>query len=189
MSGWRGPQEAEGHPSRHAWLRGVPDILWAPLVAGGLVLLAGAASVASGLPWLFASLGPTAYLQAEDPKQHASRLYNVAVGHLIGLLAGYFSVWVLGVAQQPSVFVEGVTTPPRAYAAALSVGLTVAGTLLARASHPPAAATTMLIALGVLRPTAADAGAIVVGVAIVGLAGEFLRRLRLRGACGDGVGQ
>ncbi len=48
-----------------------------------------------------------------------------------------------------------------------------------RASHPPASATTLLIALGGFQPTVHDLLTIVIVVCIVALIGEFLRRVRL----------
>jgi len=63
----------------------VPDIIWAPLATGAIVLIPGVVGLAAGRPWLFPSLGPTAYLQATQPQHPTSRFYNVLVGHLIGI--------------------------------------------------------------------------------------------------------
>jgi hypothetical protein len=73
------------HPVQGAWPRKPIDGIWAPLVSGALVLLAGGLGLLAGERiWLFASLGPTAYLLAEDPEEPSSRSYNNAiVSHLI----------------------------------------------------------------------------------------------------------
>ncbi|HEY0780661.1 MAG TPA: hypothetical protein VGD56_22075 [Gemmatirosa sp.] len=51
---------------------------------------------------------------------------------------------------------------------------------MTRSSHPPAAATTLLVSLGGFRPTLHDASAVCAGVVIVTLAGEALRFVHAR---------
>jgi CBS-domain-containing membrane protein len=63
-------------------------------------------------------------------------------------------------------------------AATLAIGLTALAGIILRASHPPAAATTLLVALGAIS-TASQILATIVGVLIVAVAGEFIRRYRL----------
>ena len=58
-------QAGLGPVRRHSWYE--RDQAWGVLMAGGLMLLAGAVGVLAGQPWLFPSLGPTAFLQAETP--------------------------------------------------------------------------------------------------------------------------
>jgi CBS-domain-containing membrane protein len=50
--------------------------------------------------------------------------------------------------------------------------------LLLRALHPPAGATTLLVALGALQ-TKTDALNVIIGVLIIAAAGEMLRLIRL----------
>ncbi|MBI3803108.1 MAG: HPP family protein [Nitrospirae bacterium] len=64
-------------------------------------------------------------------------------------------------------------------AAVLATGLMLLGVLLLRASHPPAAATTLLVALGGFKVSLHTLTVVVSGVLIVALVGEGLRRLRL----------
>jgi CBS-domain-containing membrane protein len=49
-----------------------------------------------------------------------------------------------------------------------------------KASHPPAAAITLLVALGGFKPTWQDAATIMIGVLIVAIAGAMLRHFRLK---------
>jgi uncharacterized membrane protein YfcA len=49
-----------------------------------------------------------------------------------------------------------------------------------RAYHPPAAATALLITLGVYRPTWSTMSSMMAGVIVVALVGEWLQRVRLR---------
>ena len=72
-------------------------------------------------------------------------------------------------------------TLSRALAAAFALILTLLGCLAVKASHPPAGATALLVALGSLS-SAAAALSLAVGAVLIGLIGEILRRLRLEGA-------
>jgi hypothetical protein len=70
-------------------------VFWATLGEGGLVLLLAAIGWATKQPLIFASLGPTAYELVEQPQLRSARAYNIIVGHLIGLGAGFFAVYLL----------------------------------------------------------------------------------------------
>src|SRR3954447_11712584 len=105
----------------------VPDLIWGPLTVGGLLLAVGLLGLAAGQPWLFPSLGPTAFLQAEKPGQASSRFYNTVVGHLVGLGAGMAAVSLLGASSAPGVLSSHELVPVRVWAAALSGALTMLG--------------------------------------------------------------
>jgi hypothetical protein len=141
------------------------------------MLLAGALGIVFNQVWLFPSLGPTAFLQTESPEQKTAQFYNTVAGHAVGLLAGLGAVLLLA-SGDPPVFVSHSLTWGRVLASVVAVALTSLGGLLLKAQHPPAAATTLLIALGGFRPTLHDVLAIVVGVLIVAVVGELFRRLR-----------
>ena len=155
----------------------VSDRVWAPL-ASGLLLVAGGAGLLLQQPLLFPSLGPTAFLQTETPDQPSARFYNVCVGHLLGLLSGFLTVWVFGLTHAPSVLSTHQLTPPRVWASAVAIALTLLLGLLLRASHPPAAATTLLASLGGFPPTWHAGLSVMSGVLIVAVLGEGLRRYR-----------
>ena len=72
----------------------VPDIVWGPFWEAVLILVAGITALWSGHPWLFSSLGPTAYEMAEKPEIRSARLYNVVIGHAVGVACGFASVAV-----------------------------------------------------------------------------------------------
>jgi len=158
----------------------IPDAVWAPLSAGALILVIGLIGLVAHQPLLFPSLGPTAFLQTETPDQPSSRPYNVIVGHLVGLLAGFLAVWVCQAAGAPSVLTTHELTAPRVWASVLAIVLTLLVGLLLRASHPPAAATTLLASLGGFPPTLRSTGTVMAGVLLVALLGEGLRRLRVK---------
>ncbi len=156
-----------------------PDAAWAPLSAGLLMLWVGLVGLALHQPLLFPSLGPTAFLLAETPDQPASRPYNTLVGHGAGLLAGLISVWVTGTAHAASVLATHDLTAPRALASVLAVVMTLLALTWLRAQHPPAAATTLLVALGGIQPTVHGVAVVVGGVLLLEALGEPLRRWRL----------
>jgi hypothetical protein len=155
------------------------ELLWATLGEGGLILVVAAISWLAKQPLIFASLGPTAYELVEQPRLRSARTYNVVVGHLIGLGAGFLSVYLLHAESSPNVLATGIVSPNRVWAIALAAALTTFVTLAMRASQPAALATTLLIALGSMQ-TRRDAVAIVVGVLIMAAIGEPLRLYRLK---------
>lgn len=172
-------RETQGETPRNerpTWT--MPDVVWGPLAVGALMAVAGLIGLAAGRPWLFPSLGPTAYLQAEVPGKPSSRFYNTVVGHLVGLAAGVAAVLLLGGDGAPPVLADKELSAVRVGAAVVASGLTMLGLALLKASHPPAAATTLLVALGGIGPTWSDAGNVVAGVVVVASFGEGVRYLR-----------
>jgi hypothetical protein len=157
------------------------EIVWAPLGGGLLMIAVGMSAWLAGMPWLIPSLGPTAYLQVENPAHPASRFYNTVVGHAIGLAAGLLAVFLLGAAEMPSVLGDHQIVLPRVWAAAIALALTILIGLLLKASHPPAGATTLLVALGAIK-TQSDFVNAAIGVLAIAIFGEVLRRLRLKTA-------
>jgi CBS-domain-containing membrane protein len=142
----------------------IPDALWGPAAVVALVGVVALASIAAGRPLLFPSLGPSAYLVAENPAHPTSRALNVVVGHLIGVGAAILALLAFG---------------PGGPASVLGIFLLIASAPFVRASHPPAAATTLLLTLGILKGVE-NVIALLVGVVIVAAVGELLRRVRLR---------
>lgn len=155
----------------------IPDPVWAPLAAGLLVLVTGAIGLLVGRPWLLPSLGPTAVLAAEMPGHPAARVWNTIVGHLGGLLAGFTALMLAGAFDDPVVMVDHVLTPQRVLASVAAIALTVLAGALLRASHPPAAATTLLVTLGALR-TLEDAVNLMAGVVVIAGLASVLREVR-----------
>ncbi|MFL5674133.1 MAG: HPP family protein, partial [Chloroflexota bacterium] len=135
-------------PKRLDDLASIPDAVWGPAIAGLLLLGVGALGLLVGKPWLLPSLGPTAVLVAVNAAHPTARAWNTFAGHLGGLLAGFAAVAVLGASTAPKVLGDGQLTSVRVLAGALAVALTIILGDLLRASHPPAAATALLVALG-----------------------------------------
>jgi CBS domain-containing membrane protein len=126
-------------------------------------------------PLIFPSLGATAFLIFETPMAEVGSPRNTMIGHTVGVLAGAFALAVFGLLNAPSAYVHGVT-PARAGAIALAVALTGGLLRVLRSAHPPAGATTIIVASGLLA-TAQDMLDIVIGVLLLTIAGWCLNRL------------
>jgi hypothetical protein len=173
-----GGQAAISMPKRLDAIAAIPDSIWAPAAAALILLAVGALGVVAGRPWLVPSLGPSAVLVAMMPAHPSARAWNTLVGHAGGLIAGFAAVALVGAANDPVVLATGTLTWPRVAAAVMAIALTLLIGIFLRASHPPAAATTLLVALGSVA-TLDLSLALMAGVAIVALSGEIVRRLRL----------
>ena len=137
---------------RLAWLleHFPPRLVRAAFVfVNGFVTIALLALLAlvSGNPFVFPSLGPTAYLLFFSPLAPSSSPRNTILGHGIGIVCGYGAFVLTGAGAVP--FGAGIYWP-RLLAAALSLSATGAGMVLLDASHPPAGATTLIISLGII---------------------------------------
>jgi hypothetical protein len=157
----------------------IPDLAWGTFWEGLIILIAGATAVWSGHPWLFSSLGPTAYELAEKPELPSARTYNVVVGHFVAIGAGFTAVAIVGAWISPTINAHSFPTPPRLWAAVIAVVLTVFFNLLLHSGQPAALATALLVALGPMQ-TAYSALWLAVGVVIVAIIGEPIRRIRLK---------
>lgn len=154
------------------------DLVIAPLCEAALLFLAALIAWATHKPLIFASLGPTAYELVETPERKSARPYNVVVGHLVGVLAAFLALWAMDAWSTPGIG-QGTIGWPRIGAVVLAAGITVVVTLLIKATQPAALSSTLLISLGNMQ-TWQDGFMIMGGVLIVLLAGEPVRKWRLR---------
>ena len=115
------------------------------ITIGVLALLA----IVSRNPFVFPSLGPTAYLLFFSPLGRTSSPRNTIFGHAIGLVCGYAAFALTGVGAMPFGVHPGIFWP-RILAAALSLSATGAFMVLLDVSHPPAGATTLIVSLGII---------------------------------------
>ena len=139
---------------RMAWLLKhlSPRLVWAVYVGiNGFVTIGLLALLAliTGSPFVFPSLGPTAYLFFFSPLAEASSPRNTILGHAIGLICGYAAFAMTSGFGLPFAM-HGSVHGPRVLAAALSLASTGALMALFRVSHPPAGATTLIVALGII---------------------------------------
>lgn len=108
-----------------------------------------AIALVSHEPFIFPSLGPTAFLFFYRPMEPSASPRNTIIGHLIGVAAGWASLAVFGLLDDGVAMATGITSA-RIGAAALSLGLTNGLMVAFRAPHPPAGATTLIVSLGIL---------------------------------------
>lgn len=97
----------------------------------GMTMVGGLA-VATGIPLLIAPFGATAVLIFGQPKSPLAQPANVIGGYLLAALFGAAAVFLF---------------PGLWWAAAIAVGLAIAGMLALRITHPPAGAVP-LVAFG-----------------------------------------
>jgi CBS-domain-containing membrane protein len=114
------------------------------------IALMAMAALVTGAPFIFPSLGPTAFLLFYTPTQPAASPRNTLGGHLIGVLAGYLALVVFGLTESGPALASGVDWA-NVGAAALSLGLTSGAMVWFKVPHPPAGATTLIVSLGILR--------------------------------------
>jgi len=162
-----------------ALVRPMPAVaLWAAYVfVNGFLSIALLAllAVVTGVPFVFPSLGPTAYQLFLLPRAQSSTPRNALIGHLIGLICGYASFRVAGMPVSVALARGDFDWRP-VVAAGLSLAATAAVMIMLNASHPPAGATTLIVSLGIItRP--ADLIVIEVAVAIVALQALCVHRL------------
>ncbi len=139
---------------RMAWLlqHFPPRLVWAVYVCvNGFITigLLGLLAFLTGSPFVFPSLGPTAYLFFFSPLAEVSSPRNAILGHAIGLICGY-GAFALAVASSPPFGANPGVHGARLLAAALSLSATGALMALLRISHPPAGATTLIVSLGII---------------------------------------
>lgn len=127
-------------------------LVWAAYVCvNGFVtiVLLSLLALATGSPFIFPSLGPTAYLFFFTPLAKTASPRNAILGHAIGLACGYAAFMLTVAFGQPSSMHGGIHAPT-VFAAALSLSITGALMVLFKVSHPPAGATTLIVSLGII---------------------------------------
>lgn len=128
-------------------------------------------------PFVFPSLGPTAYLLFFSPLAKTASPRNTILGHAVGLACGYAAFVFTGAGALPFGVHQGIFWP-RILAAALSLSFTGALMVLLDVSHPPAGATTLIVSLGIISK---PIELVIIEVAVFLLAAQALAINRLAG--------
>ena len=157
-----------------------PRLVWSVYVGVNgfaTIGLLGLLALVTGSPFVFPSLGPTAYLFFFSPLAEASSPRNAILGHAIGLLCGYAAFAVTS-GFGPTFAAHGEVHLPRVLAAALALSATGALMALFQVSHPPAGATTLIVALGIISQ---PRELIVIEIAVILLAAQAFVINRIAG--------
>ena len=157
-----------------------PTLVWAAYVALNsfvTIALLTLLALLTRNPFVFPSLGPTAYLFFFSPQVESASPRNAVLGHLIGLLCGFAAYRITGMHPFPQAF-GGEVYWPRILASALALALTGAIMVLLHVNHPPAGATTMIVSLGIL---AKPEYLVIIEIAVVLLAAQAFVINRLAG--------
>jgi CBS-domain-containing membrane protein len=140
-----------------------------------IAILAGLAALTKQ-PFVFPSLGPTAFLLFYGALDAQSAPRNVFCGHLIGVLAGYLALATFGLTTTAANL--GDITGPRIWAITVSLCLTLSVMVWLNVPHAPAGATTLIVALGLMR-TPAQLTILMVAVVLMIAQGIAINRLAL----------
>ncbi|MCK9518666.1 MAG: HPP family protein [Dehalococcoidia bacterium] len=133
------------------------------------------AALVTEQPFVFPSLGPTAFLFFYTPLAPTASPRNALYGHLIGALVGFGCLVAFGLQDEGPSTAVGVGWD-RVIAAGLSLGLTSGLMVLFNAAHPPAGATTLIISLGVLTE-ASEIAVLMVAVVLLTVQAIVINRL------------
>ena len=138
------------------------------LYAGVLFVVLGVLAWVSGQPFIFPSLGPSAFILAFQRDGDRTGLVSVVVSHLIGGVAGLLAYSLLAggvsLVADPTAFSTGGLR--LVASATLSLVVTSLGMISTDTVHAPACATTLIVSLGLLS-TPIQVAVIVVGVGVL----------------------
>jgi CBS-domain-containing membrane protein len=138
-----------------------------------IAVMAGLA-MATSQPFVFPSLGPTAFLLFYSPLAPNAAPRSCIFGHLIGVLAAYLSLVIFGLTDVAPDLYD--ITPARIGALALALALTLSLMAWFDIPHAPAGATTLIVALGLLR-TPEQLAILMAAVVLLTAQGFIINRL------------
>ncbi|KOX91655.1 hypothetical protein AMS69_17485 [Haloarcula rubripromontorii] len=138
------------------------------LYAGVLFVVLGMLAWASGQPFIFPSLGPSAFILAFQRDGDRTGLVSVVASHLIGSVAGLaaYSLLAGGVSLVADPTAFSAAGLRLVASATLSIVVTSWGMIATDTVHAPACATTLIVSLGLLS-TPLQVAVIVAGVAVL----------------------
>jgi len=131
----------------------VPRAAFVFLNGFAAIALAAGIAMLSGTPFIFPSLGPTAFMLFFAPGERAASPRSALGGHAVGIVCGWAALALFGLGHDPAAFVSGVDLA-RVGCAALALAATGALMVALDVVHPPAGATTLIVALGIIEQPA-----------------------------------
>lgn len=101
------------------------------------------------VPFIFPSLGASAFLFFFAPTSPSASPRNAILGHAIGIIAGYIPLVLFGLASMPAASTSNIDTS-RILAVGVALGLAGALMIIFKCGHPPAGATALIVSLGIV---------------------------------------
>lgn len=159
----------------------VRDEITQTITVGVLFVVLGLITWATARPFLFPSLGPSAYLLAAEKgeRARASGPGHVIGGHLIAVISGLIAFHLFAPPTDITT-VLGSSSPASSLAllrfgaaSVVAMMLTTIGMLATNTNHPAACATTLIVSLGVLS-TLVDGVYIVLAVTVLVVLNNYL---------------
>src|SRR5437867_4196743 len=130
-------------PDRYVWA--------AFMFINGFIVIGIFASLAKifKVPFIFPSLGASAFLFFFTPDLPSASPRNAICGHGIGILSGLTALLLFGLYSAPPASTAGIDGN-RVMAVAFSLGLAGALMIIFKTGHPPAGATALIVSLGIV---------------------------------------
>lgn len=143
------------------------DRIATSLHTGLLIAVVGVFAWVTGFPALFPSLGPSAFVLAMFPDGEASDPRRVVGSHALGVAAGLvaYHLFATGIVVTSQIEPVSITGFRLVVSSVGAIILTVTGMLYLGVRHPPACATTLIVALGLL--SGVFQGALIVATVVV----------------------
>jgi hypothetical protein len=118
-------------------------------------LVLGVIALLTGQPFIFPSLGPSAYLMATGETERAEGGYHVIGGHFVAVITGSIAYHPIadGLVATEELGEAGMFAPEvflLASSSIVAMVLCTVGMLAAKTNHPAACATTLIVSLGLL---------------------------------------
>ncbi|MFC6903925.1 HPP family protein [Halalkalicoccus tibetensis] len=137
-------------------LRGsINDKISAGIYVASHFIVLGIIALLTGQPFIFPSLGPSAYLMATGETKRAAGGYHVIGGHFVAVITGSIAYHPIadGLVATEELGEAGRFAPEifqLAASSTVAMVLCTVGMLAAKTNHPAACATTLIVALGLL---------------------------------------
>jgi CBS domain-containing membrane protein len=133
------------------------------------MLVIGALSIAVSQPLLFPAIGASTFIVFFAPRTSLAAPRNLVLGHTLGAALGAAAAWLFGV-EAHAAWLAGDGAWAAVGAASLALACTSASMATLDLPHPPAGATTLIVATGLMGGLADLAAIVVSALALVGLA-------------------
>jgi len=170
------------NPPHGAWPFTAPDIIYEPIAITFVTAIAFGVGMALGEPWVCVPLAATIATAAQTPASEEAAFSQAVLGNLIAILVSYVIVDALNMHHHGITAEAATRSPITAIEILAGIALTPMIASIVRVVQPAAVATAAFIIFGGVASTTHAALALTADTLVVAALGEFMRRLRVRGA-------